>query len=127
YGADQLKFSRYTKSSTDKFSLNSNDVLFMFKDSNDRIWLSTAGGGLNLAIEKNNRLKFKNFTKNNGLPSDFILSMAEDDYKNLWLATENGISKFNLSSQTFKNYDSYDGLLKTRFSESSGLKLQNGN
>jgi signal transduction histidine kinase/ligand-binding sensor domain-containing protein/DNA-binding response OmpR family regulator len=127
YAADQLKFSRYTKSSTDKFSLNSNDVLFMFKDSNDRIWLSTAGGGLNLAIEKNHRLKFKNFTKNNGLPSDFILSMAEDDYKNLWLATENGISKFNLSSQTFKNYDSYDGLLKTRFSESSGLKLQNGN
>lgn len=127
YNTDRLKFSRYTKNSIDKSSLNSNDVLFMFKDSENRIWLSTAGGGLNLAIEKNHRLKFQNFTKSNGLPSDFIVSMAEDNQKNLWLATENGISKFNLHSHIFKNYDSYDGLLKTRFSESAGLKLQNGN
>ena len=128
YNPNQIKFSRYVKSATDKSSLNSNDVLFIYKDSEDKIWLSTAGGGLNLAIEfQNNQLKFKNFTKENGLPSDFILSMVEDDEKNLWLATENGISKFNIKHQTFRNYDTYDGLLKTRFSEASSLKLQNGN
>ncbi|HQE33268.1 MAG TPA: two-component regulator propeller domain-containing protein, partial [Flavobacterium alvei] len=128
YNPNQIKFSRYVKSATDKSSLNSNDVLFICKDSEDKIWLSTAGGGLNLAMEtQNNQLKFKNFTKENGLPSDFILSMVEDDEKNLWLATENGISKFNIKHQTFRNYDTYDGLLKTRFSEASSLKLQNGN
>ncbi|MDR7209396.1 two-component regulator propeller domain-containing protein [Flavobacterium piscis] len=128
YNPDKLKFSRYEMISSDKFSLGSNDVLFLYKDSDDKMWLSTAGGGLNLAIEtKGNHLKFKNFTKDNGLPSDFILSMAEDDEKNLWLATENGISKFNLLNHTFRNYDSYDGLLKTVFSESASLKLLNGN
>lgn len=127
YNPNELKFSRYVKVSSDKSSLGSNDVLFMYKDSEDKMWISTAGGGLNLAIEtKDNRLKFKNFTKENGLPSDFILSMIEDDEKKLWLATENGISKFNLLNRTFRNYDSYDGLLKTRFSESSNSKLQNG-
>ncbi|EJL65813.1 hybrid sensor histidine kinase/response regulator transcription factor [Flavobacterium sp. CF136] len=127
YNPNELKFSRYVKVSSDKSSLGSNDVLFMYKDSEDKMWISTAGGGLNLAIEtKDNRLRFKNFTKENGLPSDFILSMIEDDEKNLWLATENGISKFNLLNRIFRNYDSYDGLLKTRFSESSNSKLQNG-
>ena len=128
YNPDKIKFSRYEKISSDKFSLGSNDVLFIYKDSEDKMWLSTAGGGLDLAIEtKGNRLKFRNFTKDNGLPSDFILSMVEDDEKNLWLATENGISKFNLRNHAFRNYDSYDGLLKTGFSESTGLKQPNGN
>ncbi|SHG63290.1 Signal transduction histidine kinase [Flavobacterium fluvii] len=128
YNPDKLKFSRYEKISSDKFSLGSNDVLFLYKDSEDKMWISTAGGGLNLAIEtKDNHLKFKNFTKENGLPSDFILSMIEDDDKKLWLATENGISKFNLLNHAFKNYDSYDGLLKTGFSESAVIKLLNGN
>lgn len=126
YNPDKIKFSRYKKISSDKFSLGSNDVLFMYKDSEDKMWISTAGGGLNQAIEKANHLKFKNFTKNNGLPSDFILSMAEDDEKHLWLATENGISKFNLRNHTFSNYDSNDGLLKAGFSESAASKLPNG-
>ncbi|GGF29669.1 hybrid sensor histidine kinase/response regulator transcription factor [Flavobacterium limi] len=126
YNSDKIKFSRYKKISSDKFSLGSNDVLFLYKDSDNKMWISTAGGGLNQAIENGDHLKFQNFTKNNGLPSDFILSMTEDNEKNLWLATENGISKFNLSNHTFKNYDSNDGLLKTGFSESTALKLPNG-
>lgn len=127
YNPNELKFSRYVKISSDRSSLGSNDVLFMYKDSEDKMWISTAGGGLNLAIEtRNNPLRFKKFTKENGLPSDFILSMIEDEEKNLWLATENGISKFNILNHVTRNYDSYDGLLKTRFSESSILKLLNG-
>ncbi len=127
YNPNKIRFSRHAKVSSDKFSLGSNDVLFLFKDSEDKMWISTAGGGLNLAVEtKENQLRFKNFTKDHGLPSDFILSMAEDDAKNLWLATENGISKFNLRNHVFRNYDSYDGLHKTGFSESTSLKLPNG-
>ncbi|MHC0444778.1 hybrid sensor histidine kinase/response regulator transcription factor [Flavobacterium sp. 3-218] len=127
YNPAIIKFSRHVKISGDKSSLASNDVIHLYKDSQGKIWVSSAGGGLNRAFEKDNRLAFQNFSKQDGLPSDFILSMAEDNDKNLWLATENGISKFNLTNHTFRNYDSYDGLLKTGFSESSSLKLPNGN
>ena len=128
YNSSKIKFSKYEMMSNDKFSLGSNDILFIYKDSKGKMWISTAGGGLNQAIEtKENLLKFKSYTKKNGLPSDFILSMVEDDQKNLWLATENGISKFNLINHTFRNYDAFDGLLKTVFSESTSLKLLNGN
>jgi signal transduction histidine kinase/ligand-binding sensor domain-containing protein/DNA-binding response OmpR family regulator len=127
YNPNRLKFSRYIKSSTDASSLNSNDVLYIQKDSQNKMWLSTAGGGLNLAELKDKRLRFKNFTKQNGLSSDFILSMVEDNDKNLWLSTENGISRFSLLHHNFRNYDSYDGLFKTKFSEATSLKLANGN
>lgn len=128
YNPNTIQFSRYIKNSNNKLSLNSNDILFMIKDSDKKMWIATAGGGLNLATKtKNNKLQFKNLTKENGLPSDFILSMVEDENKNLWLATENGISKFNLQNHSFRNYDSTDGLSKIGFSESTSLKLPNGN
>ncbi|WP_158651404.1 hybrid sensor histidine kinase/response regulator transcription factor [Pseudotamlana carrageenivorans] len=123
-----IEFSKYVKKSDDGFSLGSNDVLFLYKDSENKMWVSAAGGGLSLVSQKESgRLKFKTYTKYDGLPSDFILSMIEDKEKNLWLATENGLSKFNLINQKFKNYDSNDGLVDTGFSESTNAMLPNGN
>lgn len=128
FNPDQLKFCTYVKSATDKSSLNSNDILYIHKDSEQKIWLATAGGGLSLVSKnKDNQLRFKNFTKEDGLSSDFILSIVEDRKKNLWLATENGISKFSLANHTFRNFDSYDGLFKTSFSEASSVRSVNGN
>lgn len=122
-----LQFETYRKVSGDSTSIGSNDILFVQKDSNHTLWVSSAGGGLSKVIERNNTIRFKTFTSQNGLPSDFILSMVEDNHKNLWLATENGISKFNLNNYSFRNFDAYDGLYKTGFSESSSLKLPDNN
>ncbi|MBK0370205.1 hybrid sensor histidine kinase/response regulator transcription factor [Flavobacterium agrisoli] len=128
YNPNQIEFSRYTKVSKDKNSLGNNDVLFLFKDSEKKMWIGTAGGGLSLAyFSSKKQLQFDNFTKKNGLPNDFILSIIEDNDKNLWLATENGLSEFNLKTHKFRNYDSSDGLMKTGFSESTVIKLANGN
>lgn len=122
---DHLKFEIYRKIANDAASIGSNDVLFTYKDSRDDIWVSSAGGGLSRVIEKEKTIKFKTFTTRDGLPSDFILSMIEDNDENLWLTTENGISKFNLNTYNFRNFDNYDGLNKISFSESSSIKLPN--
>jgi len=53
------------------------------------------------------------------MPNDYVLSCAEDKQGNLWIATENGLSKFNPESGVFRNYDSYDGLPKIAFSEAA--------
>jgi signal transduction histidine kinase/ligand-binding sensor domain-containing protein/CheY-like chemotaxis protein/AraC-like DNA-binding protein len=126
--AKNYRFVSYTKISGDKESLGNNDIQYILRDSQNTMWVSTSGGGLNKAIGNDpiKGLKFKNFTTKDGLPSNFILSCVEDNSKNLWLATQNGLSKFNINNNQFKNYDSYDGLPKTEFSESSCLKLPNG-
>ncbi|WEK20278.1 MAG: two-component regulator propeller domain-containing protein [Candidatus Pedobacter colombiensis] len=120
-------FKSYGKVAGDKTSLGNNDAQYIYKDSKNRMWVATSGGGLNKALELSDKgLKFKVYTKEDGLPSDYILSVVEDNAHNLWLGTENGISKLDPEQQRFRNYDSYDGLPKTGLSEGSSLKLPNG-
>jgi signal transduction histidine kinase/ligand-binding sensor domain-containing protein/CheY-like chemotaxis protein/AraC-like DNA-binding protein len=123
------RFASFSKISGDRTSLSKNDIQFIYRDSKAVMWLCTSGGGLDKAIGDDpfKKLNFKVYTTEDGLTSDYVLSCVEDNNSNLWLATENGLSKFNPQSNTFRNYDSYDGLPKTGFSESSSLKLPNGN
>lgn len=120
-------FKVYGKIPGDRESLGNNDVQYIYKDFKNRMWLATSGGGLNLVTSlSDNALKVKIFTKENGLPSDYILSIVEDNAHDLWLGTENGIARLNPQQQRFRNYDSYDGLPKTGLSEAASLKLPSG-
>jgi len=124
----QLRFRQYGKVPGDQASLGNNDVQYICRDRKNRIWVATSGGGLNKVISISEKgVKFKVFIKKDGLPSDYIVSIVEDNSGYLWLATENGLSKFDPENSVFRNYDSYDGLPKTGFSEASGLKLPDGN
>ena len=122
------EYKVYNKIPGDKSSIGNNDVQIIFKDSKGKMWLGTSGGGIALAIGDNplKALAFRNYTMKEGLPNDFILSCVEDMEGNLWLATQNGLSKFNIAKNSFRNFDSYDGLPKTAFSEASSVRLANG-
>lgn len=118
----------YTKKPGDKFSLGNSDVQFIFKDSQNSMWLATGGGGLSCATGADpfHGLTFINYTTNAGLPNDFVLSITEDKKQRLWMATENGLSRFCLKNKTFRNYSSYDGLPASGFSEGAAACLPNG-
>lgn len=109
-------------------SLGNNNIQYIYRDKHNTMWLATSGGGLNKAIGNQplKALSFKVLTIADGLPNDYILSCAEDNAGNLWLATEKGLSEFNPANNHFRNFDSYDGLPKAGFSEASILKLPDG-
>jgi signal transduction histidine kinase/ligand-binding sensor domain-containing protein/DNA-binding response OmpR family regulator len=114
-------YTTYSKIPDDKESLGNNDVQFVYRDSKNRMWLATSGGGFCQAVGEHpfQSLKFQNYTTNDGMPNDYVLSCAEDKLGNIWLATENGLSRFSPETKTFRNYDSYDGLPKVGFSEAA--------
>jgi signal transduction histidine kinase/ligand-binding sensor domain-containing protein/DNA-binding response OmpR family regulator len=128
---DQLKggyrYITHTKVPGNHLSLGNNDIQFIFRDSKNTMWLGTSGGGLDQAVGTDpfSSIKFRNFTTKDGLPNDYVLSCTEDRYSNLWIATQNGLSKLNLKSRQFRNYDTYDGLPKTTFSEASCTRTRN--
>nr|WP_294897014.1 two-component regulator propeller domain-containing protein [uncultured Pedobacter sp.] len=127
---NHVKFKVYRKQPGNIHSLGGNDVQFIYKDTQDQMWVLTSSGGLNLAMGKNplDTLCFQNFSTKTGLPSDFLLSCTEDNHKNLWIATQNGISKFSIASKKFQNFNYYDGLpAEATFSESSGVRMPDGN
>jgi signal transduction histidine kinase/ligand-binding sensor domain-containing protein/AraC-like DNA-binding protein/ActR/RegA family two-component response regulator len=124
-----FRFIGFNKVPGDEQSLGNNDVQFIYKDSKNTMWISTAGGGLNRTIGTDpfKSLKFKYYTTKDGLPNDYILSCIEDNNGNLWLATQKGLSEFNILNHHFRNYDSSDGLPQSGFSEATCLKLPGGN
>lgn len=126
----KLSFMQTTKIPGDPSSLGNNDLLYLYPARNGDVWIGTFGGGLNRVlshtIHKKKALKFQVFTKDHGLPNDIVLSMVEDNKGNLWVATENGLSKLDIKRESFRNYDSYDGLPGTRFSEAGAFRAKNG-
>jgi signal transduction histidine kinase/ligand-binding sensor domain-containing protein/DNA-binding response OmpR family regulator len=126
--ANNYVFKSYKKEAGNIKSLGGNDIQYIYPDSKGRVWVLTTTGGLNLAIGSNpmKSLSFQNYSTKNGLPSDFLLSCIEDRHQNLWIATQNGLSKMSADRASFQNFDQKDGLGSSNFSESSCARLSDG-
>ena len=91
-------------------------------DSNGRLWVGTRKG-LHLLIDG----KFKKrYTTLDGLRNNMIQSILEDDAGNLWLSTTAGISRFNIATGVFRNYDMDDGLPSNDFKANACMRYRNG-
>jgi len=126
--ADNYKFKTYKKEPGNIKSLGGNDIQYIYPDSKGQVWVLTTTGGLNLALGANpmKSLSFQNYSTKNGLPSDFLLSCIEDRHQNLWIATQNGLSKLSADRKRFQNFTRNDGLGSSSFSESSCARLLDG-
>ena len=95
YGSDlQRERGRFTGS----------EITCLLVDRHGILWIGTSGDGL---------IRYKNgaFTwlrKTDGLASDFILALAEDQEGSLWIGTRDGISQ--LTDVKFPTYSSQDGI-----------------
>jgi signal transduction histidine kinase len=106
---------------TDSASLSDNDIPVIFEDSKSNIWLGSEFNGLSLAVRSlNGNLTFRRFPHvvrdSTSIPNSRVNHIFEDTKKNLWIATEGGLSKFITEKGHFKNYSVKHGL------ESSHIK-----
>ncbi len=121
------QYQKYQKVKGDSASLGNNSVQYIFKDASKQIWVGTFGGGLNKVIEAaDGTISFEVFTTEKGLANDVVLGITADLQQNLWISTEGGLSQFNPKTKTFKNYDSYDGLPESGFSEAACFASDEG-
>ncbi|NME69870.1 hybrid sensor histidine kinase/response regulator transcription factor [Flammeovirga aprica] len=126
---EKPEFELYQHDSNVKNSLSYNYVLPVFEASNGEIWIGTMGGGLSIFNPNNingSGISFEHIKIKDGLPSNIIKAILEDDYQNLWISSNNGITKINLDSREIKNYNISDGLQDNEFSDLAGCKLKNG-
>ena len=117
---DQLEFIKLVGLS--EASINQLQIIFQSKDGD--LWIGTNGAGLlKYDVETN---EIKKYTKSEGLPNNMIHGILEDDQGNLWISTEQGLSKFSPSTEKFRNYDVYDGLQSNIFRLQVALKRADG-
>ncbi len=79
---------------TKKDGLADENVYSIVAGRDGETWAGTYSGLIRIT-RKDDRLEFKNYTVENGLPDNIINSLAIDSRNNLWIATPRGIAIFN--------------------------------
>ena len=94
---------------------------------NGTIWIGSNGYGFYRSMMgKDGNYTFKGYTVNDGLASNSVRGLEEDDEGRIWITTTNGLSCFEPENETFYNYTREDGLLSNQFYWNATGKSANG-
>ncbi len=99
-------------------------VRAVYEDSSGTLWFGTWGDGVsqyNPATGSSTQ-----FTQLEGLANDYVKGLLADDKGNLWVSTENGLSRFDPRTKTFKNFSTEEGLQSNFFWSGSACKGKDG-
>ena len=108
-------------------SLSHSDVLSLFYDSKNRLWIGTSYGLNYLTYSESlkDKPQFSKITMESGLPNNTIHAIQEDGSGNIWLSTNKGLAKINAGNNNIANYQESDGLQSNEFSDGAVLKAAN--
>jgi len=113
-----------------KHEINEWGNFYFFCDANDcypandrTVWVASKTGLEHWSAE--GKLLNK-FTDKDGLPDNYLYAILPDRKGNLWISSNNGISKFNIRNSTFKNYDITDGLQSSEFNSNAAFISKKG-
>ncbi|TKC62073.1 histidine kinase [Pedobacter hiemivivus] len=104
--------------------VNEFPVYGILEDSNHAMWFTTEGGGM-IRLSPDGKT-IKKFTTENGLPSNVLFRMLEDDSKHLWISSLKGLICFDMQTEQFKIYTQSNGLITDQFNFNSAYKDGNG-
>jgi len=115
-------------------SLASDRVNGIYRDRKNRLWFATEGGlcrwnagnGVSSASGTPPFGSFTRYTTRDGFPTDFILSILEDDNGNLWISTSKGLVTFNPDTKQVTVFTRENGLLNDQFNFSSAFRDTSG-
>ena len=117
-------FRRYENDPGNPASLSNNEVWFIHLGSTGEAWVGTSGG-LNRFDPRAER--FTVYRRKDGLASDRINTILEDNRGRLWLGTaDGGITRFDPANGATTTYDGSDGLQGNQFLNSSAYKSRRG-
>ncbi|MFT3752292.1 MAG: two-component regulator propeller domain-containing protein, partial [Paludibacter sp.] len=112
-----------TNNTTQYFATNV-PVRSIHQDKENNLWIGTEGSGLlNLNI-KSGKITAANHMLDY-LKESSIMSIAEDDRKNLWISTSNGLLRYHYTDKQLTTYNKNDGLQDKQFNYSSFLQTSN--
>ena len=89
-------------------SLTSKLINYLFVDKGNNLWIGTKTGGLCKYNRQND--SFITYKEKDGLSSNYVVGITDDDLGNLWISTGSGLSRLTKKTGVFRNFDVTDGL-----------------
>ncbi|SEO32756.1 Signal transduction histidine kinase [Mucilaginibacter gossypiicola] len=124
---NQLRFIQVVNDKSSPHGLNSNSLSKIFIDRTDCLWICTFGGGVNYC-DLNEKL-FYTLQHNpeiaNSLAGNHIRSvLASGD--DIWIGTTaNGLNRYNLKTQRFTYYNTYNSSVRIKNDAVTALTFDN--
>ncbi len=110
--------------------LESNDIIDICITRNGKTFLATADGGLSTVTSKDSLgypANFKSYGQNDGLPSNNLLSIIEDNDGKIWVTTDYMITRFNPDQEYFEVFPEIKWTVSNNnFSEATKFRLKSG-
>jgi ligand-binding sensor domain-containing protein/signal transduction histidine kinase/DNA-binding response OmpR family regulator len=104
--------------------LSNEKIYALTEDSQGHIWIGTFSNGFYQMDPTKNVLK--HFTTSEGLPGNTVFGIIEVSSDELWISTNNGLSKFDPVEKSFTNYDYSNGLENTEYNFNAYYKDSEG-
>lgn len=109
YLPESKQFKTYLFSGNERYSkADMNTIIDITEDKAGNLWIGTIGAGLICLNKKNNDYTF--YTTKDGLSNNCIRSLILDQYDNLWMGTNSGLSMFNVNTRQARAFSTKDGL-----------------
>ena len=112
-----FRFDETKEKIAERLLVNKNNSLqappFFLKDIGEELLIGYVTKGISLYNKKNK--SFRHFSRSDGLISNSVIDALQTDKSTVWIVTRNGISRFDLLSNTFTNYSYDNGILQNDF------------
>jgi signal transduction histidine kinase/CheY-like chemotaxis protein/HPt (histidine-containing phosphotransfer) domain-containing protein len=113
----------------DPASLPANSIYALAIDAQDRVWMATEGGGLVQVVgapSSPESIRFKTWTREQGLTSDTLYGIVIDAAGDLWLSGNAGLMRFTPATGAIKAYHREHGLQGEEFAFGAYHRLRDG-
>jgi signal transduction histidine kinase/ligand-binding sensor domain-containing protein len=119
-----LNFYDCKTNSFRNYNFNKNVISAFCKGKDGNLWVGTSTNGVYFC--KPDGTILYTYDISNGLPSNIIQSIIEDNAGNIWVSSNGGISRFDRKTKKFRNYSKEDGLQGDQFKQQSSLITRKG-
>ncbi len=131
----------YNEKQKGEFYLPANEFHHLHQDQNDMLWLATGDAGL-IRLDLKSRpiydedklLKskfpsstvYKQFTTSDGLSSNSLHAIYEDDFDYLWISSDDGLMQLDKKNYQIKKYFKPNGIAHNEFNRIAHFKGKDG-
>jgi ligand-binding sensor domain-containing protein len=120
----EKRFFHLLNNGKNSSSISSNKITCITEDKNGNIWFGTHSGGINKLIVK--EMRIENITTANGLPNDVIFGIIEDEKRNIWVSTLNGLCRYDPKTKKIRIFNNSEGVINNQFNWHASYKSKNG-
>lgn len=121
------EFNHYKNNPLDANSLSENKISGIYEDNEGILWVGTIYDGLNIFDRENNKVTRIDHHKSDGeivISNNLVREITGIDNE-VWIATENGLDKYDKNTDIITRYDVSNGLtnidVRTLFIDSEGI------